>query len=486
MHPDFQFKTQPFKHQLDEFLATREQVSRGLFWEQGAGKTKPILDTARWLRDRQKITGLLVVAPNGVHRNWLSDEVPAHWHGPLPVMGLHYSAKANTRAGRELEALMLQPDGFRILAMTYDGIVTKAGRKLAERFLARGPTMMVLDESHRIKSPSAKRTMALLALGKRATYRRILTGTPIGNGPFDVYTQMKFLNVEFWRQYGLDSFVLFKYHFGLFEKGFTWAGGVRRDFAKVVGYQNIDQLETILSGHASRVLKTDVFDLPPKLYTTRYFQMSAEQWRVYNQLCEEFLALLSSGEVVLAPLVLTRLIRLQQVTAGFIATGEDASKRVLATPNPRLELLLDLTQDFAGQGIIWAKYTEDIDQIVTALGDQAARYDGQVSDDDRARAKADFIAGRRKWFVANLSMTEGLTLVQATLVIYYNTTFRLVDRLQSEDRAHRPGQKHPVTYVDLIAEGTVDEHIVKRLVEKKQIADSALGDEVRSWLQHKS
>lgn len=479
----YSFKTTPFKHQEELYFRTRELPRYGVFWEQGCGKTKPMIDMAGHLTLKGKINGLLVLAPNGVHRNWVSDELPAHSNIPYTAFCYH-SSKAGRKAHEQgLAELFLTPaDRLAVLAMSYDGFMTKAGKDAAHRFLEARRVLYILDEATRIKSPGAKRTKSVLASAKLAEFRRVLTGTPIANGPFDIFTIMKFLNLEFWKAYYLDSYFIFKNHFGIWKKV---KPGDTSPFAPAfcVGYRNLEQLSEIISKHSSRVTKDQVLDLPPKLYSKRYFAMNREQLKAYDDLTNEFMTFLQ-GDLVTAPLVITRLLRLQQVTSGYLPSDLGDPIYMLGDNNPRLQLLEEVIEDVPHKAIIWAKFRLDIDKIMELLGDRAVRYDGKTGTDDRARAIEGFQRGKIQFFVANPAAAgEGLTLHAARTVIYYNNSFKLSDRLQSEDRAHRIGQAHPVNYIDLVAEDTIDENVVKALVKKHDIATRVLGDAVREWLR---
>ena len=465
-----------YAHQERVLLESRDLTNFALFWEMGTGKTKLILDTVAHLRDAGKITAVLVVAPNGVHRNWIEDEIPK-W---LP--GINAKAWISGKAGsqrhqKEWEALLKQP--FPFAAFSYDGLMTDRAVKYLRKFFDAHRVFMVLDESTKIKSPGAKRTMKLLAAGKRATHRRILTGTPVANSPFDIYSQMKFLDPAFWKERGFQTQAEFRNHFGIIK---TMENERHQRWEVVVAYRNLNELQSILAPVSSRVLKEDALDLPPKIYTKRYFELSAEQVRVYREIRDEAIALLASGAIVTAPLAVTRLLRLQQVTSNYLPT-EDEPATDIGTHNPRLDCLAELLEEMQGQAIIWARFRRDIDQIMALLGDKAVRYDGAVNSDDRVANKNKFQAGEAQYFVGNPAAgATGLTLTAARSVIYYTNSFRLEDRLQSEDRAHRIGQNFPVQYIDIVAPGTVDVHIVAALRDKVNVAASVTGDQLREWI----
>jgi SNF2 family DNA or RNA helicase len=485
---EFGYRVKPFDHQRTHFDAYRDTPRRGLLWDMGTGKTKTVLDTFQHLFIKGEVDTLVVLAPNGVHRNWITDEVPFH----LPKWMLDQTECLFWHTGRShsltfqnrLRNLLVLP-GPVILAIPYTAIITKNCKEFLYKILETRKCFYVADEAHHFKAPNAKRSKTIHASCKYAKWRRILTGTPLLQGPFDAYSIMKFLDLEFWKKYGLDNFAMFKSHFGIFVEQ-EFRGGTHKVHL-CVGYRNLEELKGILKEHCDRVLKDEVLDLPPKLYSKRYFELTKEQRRIYEELKEEFLTFLDEDQtqMVTAPLAITRLLRLQQVISGYIPT-EDGENPIHEIPggNPRLTLLEETIAEVGTQGIIFAKFRLDIDRIMSLLGPgKAVRYDGKVSDDQRAKNKKLFQEGKAQWFVANQGAAgEGLTLVQAKTVIYYNNTHNLGQRLQSEDRAHRPGQTSAVAYEDLIAVDSVDTAIVDNLRRKRDMAQLVLGDEFKTWL----
>lgn len=481
---DYQFRTKPFRHQLEEFEGHKDDVIRAIFWEQGTGKSKLEVDNAAYLYEQGKINGVLVVAPNGVHRNWVVEEFPKHlpehiWNRTR--LHCYQTSKANTKWHQDELKKLWKHDGLIVMAMSYDAVMTEKGRAAAWAMLRDRAVLYILDESARIKTPGAKRTKRVVASGKYAKYRRILTGTPVSNSPFDVYSQLKFLDEDFWKKYGIGTFEGFKTQFGVWERQERRDG---RGYNELLGYKHLDQLKAMVDTVSTRLTKEDVLDLPPKLYSKRFFDLEPKQRRLYDELRDEFITFLDSGEMVSASLAIVRLLRLQQVCCGYLPPdGEDEPVQDICFPNPRLSLLKELAEDIPHQVIIWARFKRDIDLICDALGREAVRYDGLVDDDGRAEAIDRFQKGDARFFVANAQAAgEGLTLTAARTVIYYSNSFKLTERLQSEDRAHRIGQEHPVNYIDLIAYNTVDLHIVNALASKLDIASKITGDRVREWL----
>jgi Superfamily II DNA/RNA helicases, SNF2 family len=246
----FEFKTKPYSHQKQIWLDSRDREYYGILAEMGTGKTKMTLDTAMWLYEQGEVNGVLVVAPNGVHRAWVEDEIPGHVHLDLASdSGTHfYEAKrANTQWHKAAVGRVIAHDGLAWLAMSYDAFITDKGKRTAWDFLRTRRVLYVLDESTYIKTPGTKRTKSIVASAKYAPYRRILTGTPVTQGPFDVYSQVEFLDHTFWKQHGLGNFFAFKNTFGVFKRldvrvpnQFNKDGSPKvRAIQQVVDYKNV-------------------------------------------------------------------------------------------------------------------------------------------------------------------------------------------------------------------------------------------------------
>lgn len=486
---DYKFYTEPLSHQRRVFDETAELPSYAIFWEQGTGKTKLMIDTAASLWQAGKINAVLILAPSGVERNWFTDELPAHC--PPAVESESYqlffqTSKAANLSFKRLAWQAIHHPGLTWVAMSYDAFRTAAGKKFAWELLKKRRVFYVLDESEMIKTPGAKRTITVVASGRYAAYRRILTGTPVSQGPFDVYSQMKFLDENFWKRHELNSASEFRQHFGIYKPIAAEDSASGAAFDLLIGYRRLDQLRQILAPHRSRVLKADVLDLPPKLYTTRYFEMTPAQKRVYRDIKQESMTFLDSGEMVTAALAITRDLRLHQITSNYLPTpeGEEEPITMIGPENPRLNLLVEICSRVSRKALIFARFIKDIDLIMEQLGPAAVRYDGTVDVDQRLANKNRFVDDPAvRFFVATAAAAgRGLTLTVADTVIYYSNNYKLTERLQSEDRAHRMGQKNAVTYVDLIAPDTVDVRIVSALRRKMDVASQVTGDEPREWM----
>jgi hypothetical protein len=489
---NYKYKTTPYAHQRAAFEATRADPILAVLWEMGTGKSKLILDQAAWNFRRGSINGLLVWAPAGVHRLWNDLEVPKHLPDDVPRMTVTWvSGRMDTEAAQQLLSALLNFDGLAILTMNVEAAITKRGAAFAARFLRHRRTMAVVDESQTIKNPGAARTKRIVALGQSAAMRRIATGTPITQSPLDLFTQFNFLRPGL---LGHSSFYAFKHEFALWRKARVGP----RSFEELVGYRNLDRLIARCAPYSIRATKAECLDLPPKVYTQRSFPLDPWQRATYDELRRTYVADLADQQRVSVTHVLTRLLRLQQVTSGYWPETREAmpcpdcdghgcnschdvgllihtqpiKDLVPPTENPRLRALLGLLGGLSADAstLVWCRFRYDVDLVTSALPG-ALRYDGATTQADRAEAVERFQAGDAKVLVGTpRAGGRGLTLTRASTVVYYSHDFSYETRVQSEDRAHRLGLAHSVTYVDLVAEDTVDRHLLGSVADKRDLA----------------
>jgi SNF2 family DNA or RNA helicase len=483
-------KTKGMSHQLEALRRSDGREYFALLMEQGTGKTWVLLAEAERLYAAGKIDALLVLAPNGVHSNWTRREIPAH----LDAAALTHVWRAGKtiRAQRERAALLRpRADGeavpLRVLAMNYDALNTKDGYDFAQRFLRSTRAMVVLDESGRVKNPASQRSKRAMALKPLAAVRRIANGTPIGNGPLDAFAQFEFLEhgllgTTSYRAFVAEHAVLLDNNDPTFLRmaqrnpKAAHAQIVARDERDNPLWRNLERLQKRIEAHSFRVLKRDCLDLPPKVYREHTFELSAAERTAYDLLRDELRLQIADGS--LKPVkALAALIKLQQISSGFVMDGVGIQQ----IGSSRLAALRDLLEDVSGQFIVWARFREELAQIAAALasdGVPVVEYHGGISAADRERAVEAFQSGVVRAFVAQQdSGGLGLTLTAATTVIYYSNTFSSLVRQQSEDRAHRKGTVSSVLYIDMIAEGTLDERILAVLRRKQDVAAAILDDD---------
>ena len=476
---NYKFKTKPYAHQITALEKSWQKDEYGYFMEMGTGKSKVLVDNIAMLYDKGKINSALIIAPKGVYRNWLSQEIPEHLPRHIDHKTVLWTALTSKTKDKEYRQLFEIDYDLHILLMNVEALSTKKGVEFAGKFLRCHKTLMAVDESTTIKNPTAKRTKAILGLSKEAKYRRILTGSPVTKSPLDLYSQCAFLN-EF--LLGFSSYYTFRNRYAqMIERNF---GGRR---VQIVGsYRRLDELAEILKPFSYRILKEDCLDLPPKIYMKREIELTDEQKKAYTTMKSSALALLN-GKIATAPHVLTQLMRLHQITCGHFKADDGTIQEF---KNNRMSELLDLLEEMEGKVIIWANYIYDIEQIVKTIGqeygeDSIVQYYGAIESKTRQTNIDKFQDPKSKarFFVGNPQTGGyGITLTTASNVIYYSNGYDLEKRLQSEDRAHRIGQKQSVTYVDLIAKDTVDEKIVKALRKKINIASAIMGEELKEWI----
>ena len=476
---NYKFKTKPYAHQLTALEKSWDKTEYGYFMEMGTGKSKVLVDNMAMLYDKGRINGALIIAPKGVYNNWFTQEIPTHLVSHIQPTMVLWTASTSKTKDKEYQSLFETGHDLHILIMNVEALSTKKGLDFAAKFMSCHKTMLAVDESTTIKNPTAKRTKSILQLGKQAEYRRILTGSPVTKSPLDLYTQCAFLD-EF--LLGFNSFYAFRNRYAhMVERNF---GGRRVQL--IASYQRLDELSDNIKKFSYRVLKEDCLDLPDKIYTKREVELTEEQSKAYATMKSAALALLK-GKMATAPHVLTQMMRLHQITCGHLKNDDGTTTKL---KNNRMKELLSLLEEVEGKVIIWANYIYDIENIVETINevygkDSIVQYYGAVKSEDRQEAITKFQDPNSKvrFFVGNPQTAGyGITLTAASNVVYYSNGYDLEKRLQSEDRAHRIGQKKSVTYVDLIAPKTVDEKIVKALRKKMSIANTIMDEDWREWI----
>ena len=476
---NYKFKTKPYAHQIIALEKSWDKTEYGYFMEMGTGKSKVLVDNMAMLYDKGRINGAIIVAPKGVYRNWYSQEIPNHLASHIQPTMVLWTALTSKTKDKEYQSLFKTGHDLHILIMNVEALSTKKGLEFATKFMSCHKTMIAIDESTTIKNPSAKRTKAILKLGKEATYRRILTGSPVTKSPLDLFTQCGFLNSYL---LGYDSFYAFRNRYAnMIDRNF---GGRR---VQLIGsYKRLDELAEKLKVFSYRVLKEDCLDLPDKVYIRREVDLTEEQSKAYSSMKSAALASLN-GKMATAPHILTQMMRLHQITCGHLKNDDGTITEI---KNNRLKELVNLLDEVEGKVIIWANYVHDIEHIVKTISDEfgsdsIVQYYGAIPAEQRQENIEKFQDPKSKarFFIGNPQTGGyGITLTCANTVVYYSNGYDLEKRLQSEDRAHRIGQKKSVTYVDFIAPKTVDEKIVKALRSKMNIANQIMDEDWRAWI----
>jgi len=420
-----------------------------LLMEMGTGKTL----TTIALIGRAFLNGLisraLIVAPLSVANVWAEEfEKFAAFDYVLAVLEGDSGKKADTL--RHMTGTDLQ-----VVVLNYESTW-----RLEEELRKWKPDVIVCDESSRIKNPNAKQSKALHRLAKQVKYRLILTGTPIQNNPLDFFSQYKVLDES-----------IFGPSYYAFRSRYATLGGYGNH--QIVGYKNLPELVQKAHSVAYRVTKEEALDLPEMVDETRYVTLDPQGMKIYESLEAASYAELLKGEVVVRN-ILTQLLRLQQVTGGFIR--DDKGGPVQQVSKAKLMALEEIIDDVLGEGkklVIFARFVPEIDAISKLLAEKGIKHSvisGEIK--NRSEQVQQFQENPEvKVFVGQIQTTGlGLTLTAANTAIFYSMDFNYANYSQARARIHRIGQRNTCTYIHLVAKDTIDEKVLKTLQRKEDVA----------------
>lgn len=470
----FDWKTPPYHEaQARAFRFAKDREFFGLFMEMGCGKTWVALNVAASKWSSGEIDAMVVVAPNGVHAQWAAEQIPAH----LPDW---VRRKVHVhRAGKSYPKWALEhrndTSDLLVLCINAEALSHASGREAVERFMLGRRVFLVADESVRFKDARASRTKALLALAPQAAARAILSGAPITKGVEDLYSQLKLLSPHIT---GHNSMATFTSRYCVTEPAYR---GAPRGAVKITGYRNMAELIERVDAHCFRVTKAECLDLPPKIYMTRTVEMTPEQKTLYKELRTALLTEIGGGRLSV-PNAAVRLMRLQQVLCGHLPLVDDNGEivEIRNVASNRVQAVLDILNEDEAPTIVWARFRYDVKvlaEALTAAGISFVTYNGDTPQKDREGRIATFMTGGARVFLGNPAAAgTGLNLQRATQMVYYSNSFSADYRWQSEDRAHRIGQRSAVTIIDLVTAGTLDAQILGALKSRADIARMILDD----------
>ena len=475
---NYKFKTKPYAHQLKALEMSWNKEVFAYFMEMGTGKSKVLIDNISMLYDKGKINGALIIAPKGVYKNWYDSEIPEHMVKHINKKVVLWQALINQKQQDRLDTLFKSEVDLHILIMNVEALSTKKGKIFAEKFINCHNVLMAIDESTTIKNPSAKRTKAIVSLGVNAKYRRILTGSPVTKSPLDLYKQCEFLDP--WLL-GHNSYYTFRTRYAIMKT----ANFNGRSVQIVVGYKHLDELADKLKPFSYRVLKDECLDLPKKTFMKRIVQLTPDQFKIYMQMKQMALAEMN-GKMTTTSTALTQLMRMQQITCGYFKADDGTTQEI---NNNRIDELIDVLDEIEGKTVIWAHWQNDVNQIIKAVVKEYGEgccvdYFGLTPQSERQENIKKFQNDPKVRFFIGTPATGGygITLTAASNMIYYSNGYDLEKRQQSEARIDRIGQTKPMTYIDILAENTVDERIVKALRKKVNIASKIMGEELKAWI----
>lgn len=441
-------------------LSSKPSAGFGLLFEMGCGKTLTAIAIMGALYCQHKITRVLVVAPSSVCSVWPHD-LAAFAAFPYEVRVLLGEKKQRLEVLHSLTDYPNTANRLLVAVINYEATHREGIFEALEGYAA---DLIVCDESQRIKNPRAAQSRAVQMLGDRAACRLILSGTPVQNSAIDLYSQYRFLDPG-----------VFGANFYAFRNRYCQMGGYGGH--EVVGYQHMDELTRKEHSIALRVTKAECLDLPGQTFVRRYVQLEPAARRLYAQIARASCAELENGEHVTASIVLTKLLRLMQLTGGFVQA--DGGDRPRPAGSAKLDALADILEDYvqeAGQKlVVFARFRPEIAAICQLLEQRGIRYgriDGEVPMDQRGAIVETFQQDPGvKVFVAQIQTAGlGITLHAASAAVFYSLDFNYANYAQALARIHRIGQAHPVTYIHLLAEHTVDDQVLDALERKEDLA----------------
>jgi SNF2 family DNA or RNA helicase len=462
----YKFKTKPYKHQVAEI---KKMFARGygggLLWQPGTGKTKTIIDWSNILHMKGELNRLMVVCPLSVVGVW-GEQIEEH--SPLwdsgDLMIVEYE--------KDMDEIDEYKGGLTICILNYD--IMWRRDEVVEAFRPQG---LVVDESHRIKKPSAKRSMYVRRFNK-LDYRSILTGTPIPRNFYDIYGQWVFLNKKTFGTRGDE----FKDRYMVFNERYAYKK--KQAYKELRGYRHVKELNRKIRSDATTLTKEECLDLPPELYQRVPVYLEPKVMEMYQRLAKEYFLELEDGAIVDVKNVLGKISKLQQIAGGQIITEQGLREISQAKIKTLTDLLYDRF-DIGKKVVIFARFRGEIEAIRRVCID---RYRvptylimGGIKQKDRDNARRMFQAleGPSAFIAQIQSGGLGITLHSSHEAIFYSVTHALDDYVQARGRLHRSGQKFAVTYRHLTAIDTVDEDIYAALRAKQKIEDLIMKDPKR-------
>jgi SNF2 family DNA or RNA helicase len=443
-----------WKHQQAAISYVQPLAGGGLFLEMGCGKTRCALE----LLEIWQIKKALIVCPKAVVDVW-PDQAEEYFPGGWSVHPIN--GKTPSRKMEQIrEALGFARAGEKVMiVINYESAWREPVGKALQ---TAGIQCIVLDEMHRIKSPGGKASRFFSQIGKTTRRRLGLTGTPLPHSPLDAYAQYRFLDPK-----------IFGYSFVGFRSRYAIMRPIGNTNAQTVqSFVNLDELHDRMYSIAYRVQSADVLELPETMDIIRRFDLSPQARRIYDDLEQDLMAEIGDGEIISTPNILTKLLRLQQLTGGWVPVDE--SDRVLQVDTGKPELLADILEDISADEpiVVFCRFRKEIEsvrQICENMKIPVAEISGAAKE-----LKA-FQSGAARLVVCQITSGGlGIDLTRSRYCFYYSTGYSLGDVMQSRARTHRPGQTRPVTYFHLLARDTIDEDIYKGLQQKGDLVTMVL------------
>lgn len=477
----YTYRSQPWAHQRKALGKINRLGGQALLaMPMRTGKTKVTIDWTGIAHVNYGIRRVLVVAPISVLHVW-EDEIEAHL--PLVIKRRVTVLNGSTEARAEtVRQAIAQPfDGLDFIIVNYESVwrlLRKPKNKrlddLLVAWLGETSGLVIADESHKIKTASSRQSRSLAKLGGTAQMRLALTGTPITKTPLDVYGQFRFVNpVLLNSKDGRHrSWTEFSHYFG------RWGGF---NMKELIGYQHLDELLDVIHENSYRIRLEDCFDLPKRTFETIPVALSEKGRGIYRQMAKEMIVELSSGKVSIASIVLTKLLRLSQVTSGFLRTEDGTDEEI---DRAKLDVCMDLVEDMVEQDekvVIFCRFKHDYRMLNEAC--QKLKLGPVVLSGETPQSARPGIIKRfhtdkaTKVFIAQTQAGSlGIDLTAARFSIFYSLDYNWATYAQALDRIYGPKQSRPVTIYHLVVPRTVDAVVLNVLRTNGDLARAVLHD----------
>jgi SNF2 family DNA or RNA helicase len=444
----------PWRHQLQAFHFASKRPATMLALDMGTGKTKVTIDVLQNAGAKR----VLVICPKTVVSVW-PNEFAKHCAVEYKVLPLNRGSIGKRVGEARLTYDQYQQTGSDKMLVFVVNYEATWRDEMAKFLTSVDWDFIVCDESHRIKSYNGTASKFIGKLGAKARRRLCLTGTPMPHSPLDAFGQYRFLDPAVFG----TSYHLFKNTYA------NWGGYGGHE---LVGYRNTDELNKRFYSIAFRVGK-EVLELPEYNHVERTFTLEGKALQTYNELEQDFISFVSKGEVTVSN-ALVKLLRLQQITSGHIPVDDGA---IVDLHDQKGEQLADLLEDIDANEpvVVFARFRRDLDRI-RAIAEKSNRGYFELSGRHNEMAEWQSATGGEIIGVQMQSGGVGVDLTRASKCVYWSLGFSLGEFEQSLARTHRPGQTRPVTYIHLIAEGTVDRKVYNALRDKREVVESILED----------
>lgn len=512
-----------FPHQEEVFQKSKNMPAFALEMEVRCGKTLPTIDTFIHQYEQGVIDAVWIVAPNGVDLAWarinLFEYIESMTAGTLKDLNkdslkvlkeaiVYEWSNSTSKIELEKQEEFLSHKGLKIFCSNNEGIadrlnkygaiVSSKQQVFVEKFLDLFKVFIVDDEAHCFKDPGSKRTKAMIRLSKKKKAIRNLTGTPVTKSPFDTYSQYHIMDPLIIKNYlGQPmKWSAFKQRFGYWKKQYLATHSFQALDTEQGdgGYKDLDHLYSMIDPYRYRVTQKELKAKYPDLFPfftepvieKRMYEMPKHHQRVYDELRDELITLLDSGQTLTADQRLVNMVRLQQISRGYAGgVNEDKTVQDLGGPYPAIKALLDVIEQVEGKVIVWCLYTADVELILKSLADvkiKAVRYDGQVSKEDREIAKKQMWEDKDSRVIVGTAAAGGVgvDLAFANCTIFYSFGYRLEHWEQAVGRFQGPKQKSDILLlVEIVCAGTNDLICLDNLANKRNLSDIITGDSKR-------